>query len=392
MTFLLARPIYSFLSMLMKKSLLYIATLAFLTSCSQGVKQVDRSADELYQMTDSVWSDTADVNDTICIKYAKGLKVDYQADGIHVTISNPDPQAKHDKPQELVITKPCKRFICTTALQLGNFEVLGLEDCIVGMNSLKNLFSPRMKEQMKNGQTVQIGKEGNFDLETVIASQPDYIFVSVSKHGGFEGLKDCGIPLIPHHGYKETDPLGQAEWIKLVGLLTGESRRANAVFSDIEKKYNKLKEEVLTSQNPVKPTIISGRQIRDGWYIVGGQSYMAQLFKDAGAQYIMEDNVESGGTTLDFEAVYARGVDADFWQTDGSFEGEFTLQTLAEEDERYTTMKAFKNKKVLFCNLSQTPYRELAGVQPHLVLADFVKALQPDLLPHYEAKYYKLLK
>lgn len=361
-----------------------------LMSCQGGKTQTDKSADDLFQQTDSVWGDTVDVSDTIRIQYAKGLKVDYRADGIHVSISNPDPMTKHDKPQELVVTKPSRRFICTTALQLGNFEVLGLEDCIVGMNSLRNLFSPRMKAQVKSGQTVQIGKEGNFDLETVIASRPDYIFVSVSKHGGFEGLKDCGIPLIPHHGYKETDPLGQAEWIKLIGLLTGETRRANAVFADIERKYLKMKEEV--QQIDSLPTIISGRQLRDGWYIVGGRSYMAQLFKDAGARYVMADNEESGGTTLDFEAVYARGVQAEFWQTDGTYEGDFTLQTLADEDERYATMKAYREKHVIFCNLSQTPYRELAGVQPHLVLADFVKALHPELLPHYEPKYYKLIK
>lgn len=352
----------------------------------------NKTADELYQMADSAWNDTAEVSDTIRIQYAKGLKVDYQSDGIHVSISNPDPAAKHDKAQEILVTKPCRRFICTTALQLGNFEVLGLEDCIVGMNSLRNLFSPRVKAQMENGQTVQIGKEGNFDLETVIASRPDFIFVSVSKHGGFEGLKDCGIPLIPHHGYKETDPLGQAEWIKLIGLLTGETRRANAVFADIEKKYLTLKDEVARHASDSLPTIMSGRQLRDGWYIVGGRSYMAQLFKDAGVRYVMADNEESGGTTLDFEAAYARGVEADFWQTDGSFDGDFTLQTLAEEDERYATMKAFKAQKVLFCNLSQTPYRELAAVQPHLILADFVKAFHPELLPHYETKYYKLIK
>ncbi len=381
----------------MKKTSILLIAFACLLSCkNQTVDKSDRSADELYQLTDSVWNDTTDVSDTIRITYAKGLKVDYQADGIHVSISNPDPAAKRSQPQEIVITKPSRRFICTTALQLGNFEVLGLEDCIVGMNSLKNLFSPRMKELMEQGRTVRIGKEGNFDLETVIASRPDYIFVSVSKHGGFEGLKDCGIPLIPHHGYKETDPLGQAEWIKLVGLLTGETRRANAVFAHIEQKYNKLKEEVEALEQAdgqtVRPTIVSGRQIRDGWYIVGGRSYMAQLFKDAGADYIMGDNEDSGGTTLDFEAVYARGIKADFWQTDGSFEGDFTLQSLAEEDERYATMEAFKQGHVLFCNLSQTPYRELAGVQPHLVLADFVKALHPELLPHYIPTYYQLIR
>ena len=353
------------------------------------------TADELFALQDSALQHTSEYSDTITIKYAQGLQVDYRPDGIHVTISNPDPKASHEVKEEILVTKPCNRFICTTALQLGNFEVLGLEDHIVGMNSLKNLFSPQMKKQLKNGQTVQIGKEGNFDLETVIASRPDYIFVSASKHGGFEALKECGIPLISHHGYKETHPLGQAEWIKLIGLLTGETRRANAVFAEIEKKYLTLCEEVHTATEEqgqkALPTVISGRQIRDGWYIVGGKSYMAQLFEDAGAQYIMSSNEESGGVNLDFESVYAQGIDADFWQIDGSFDGDFTLEDLAKEDERYATMEAFKNKKVLFCNFSQTPYRELAGVQPHLLLADFVKAFHPEILPHYILNYYKPL-
>ena len=47
---------------------------------------------------------------------------------------------------------------------------------------------------------------------------------------------------------------------------------------------------------------------------------------------------------------------------------------------------------MLFCNFSQTPYRELAAVQPHFLLADFVKAFHPELLPHYNPKYYKLIK
>lgn len=380
------------------KKIFIAALFAFtLFSCdNQNNTNINYSADELFAMQDSALAHADQYSDTIAIKYAKGLRVDYKKDGVHVTISNPDPKAGHAKKEEIIVTKPSHRFICTTALQLGNFEVLGLEDNIVGMNSLRNLFSPRMKEQMESGKTVKIGKEGNFDLETVIACNPDYIFVSASKHGGFEALKECGIPLISHHGYKETDPLGQAEWIKLIGLLTGETRRANAVFAEIESRYIALRAEVKESiskdQHASQPTIISGRQLRDGWYVVGGKSYMAKIFEDAGADYVMKDNEESGGVTLDFESVYAKGVNAEFWQIDGSFNGDFSLADLAAEDDRYATMDAFKNKRVLFCNLAQTPYRELAGVQPHLLLADYVKALHPEILPNYSPKYYKLLK
>ena len=376
-----------------KLLLIYLAVLGVMSCGKRMPREHVTLADELFQEQDSILAHADEFPDTVSFFYARGLCVRYEQDGIHVSIKNPDPSAHGSRTEEILITKPSNRFICTTALQLGNFEVLGLENRIVGMNSLRNLFSPRMKEQMQDGHTVQIGKEGNFDLETVIAAQPDYIFVSASKHGGFEALKECGIPLISHHGYKETNPLGQAEWIKLIGLLTGETRRANAVFADIERKYLALKDEVSKlDSTQQRPSIISGRQIRDGWYIVGGRSYMAQIFHDAGAQYIMCDNEDSGGTTLDFEAVYAQSIHADFWQIDGAFDGDFTLEQLAHEDERYTTLDAYRRGHVLFCNFSQTPYRELAGVQPHLVLADFVKAMHPELLPHYTPQYYKLLK
>ena len=364
---------------------------SLLMSCSPSARQSNPLADELFAEQDSALARAEAFSDTIAIKYARGLQVCYAPEGIRVTITNPDPSAASAPAEELLITKPAQRFICTTALQLGNFEVLGLEDRIVGMNSLRNLFSPRMKAQWESGHTARIGKEGNFDLETVLATRPDYIFVSASKHGGFEALRDCGIPLISHHGYKETDPLGQAEWIKLVGLLTGETRRANAVFADIERKYLTLRDEVTAKTTLPLPTVISGRQMRDGWYVAGGRSYLAQLFRDAGADYVMADHQESGGVSLDFEAVYARGLHAEFWQTDGSYDGDFTLQTLADEDPRYATMEAFKQHHVLFCNLARTPYRELAGVQPHFLLADFVKAFHPELLPHYEPHYYTLI-
>lgn len=377
----------------MRRGIFALLTVALLLSCGEKNRHDSSvaSANELFSANEEVLLKADDYSDTIVIRYAQGLKVDYRPDGIHVAITNPDPSVRHSRTEELVVTQPASRFICTTALQLGNFEVLGLEDCIVGMNSLRNLFSPRIKEQMESGQTVRIGKEGNFDLETVIASRPDFIFVSASKHGGFEALKECGIPLISHHGYKETNPLGQAEWIKLIGLLTGETRRANAVFADIERKYLTLRDEVARLDSIGRPTVISGRQLRDGWYIAGGRSYLAQLFHDAGARYIMADNEDSGGTTLDFEAVYARGLNADFWQTDGSYDGDYTLQTLADEDPRYTSMRAYKNRQVVFCNLARTPYRELAGVQPHLMLADFVKAFHPEVLPDYQPRYYQLL-
>ena len=377
-------------------TLLLLGGLLLFSSCTNVATDNNVAFTGPFLQYDSLWAHSGTYSDKVEIKYAKGLKVDYREDGIHVFISNPDPKARNSKTEEVVLTgkESQKRFICTTALQLGNFEVLGMEERIVGMNSLKNVFSPKIKQQLTDGKTVRVGKEGNFDLEAVIASKPDYIFVSASKYGGFESLKECGIPLISHHGYRETDPLGQAEWIKLIGLLTGETRRANAVFEDIESKYNAIKAKValVVAKKKNLPTILSGRQIRDGWYVMGGKSYMARIFADAGVDYIMKDMDETGGTALDFESVYAKGINADFWQIDGTFNDEFTLSDLTVEDARYGDIKAYKDQHVLFCNFAKTPYRELGGLEPHRLLSDFVKAFYPEVLPNYTPKYYKLMK
>ena len=91
-----------------------------------------------------------------------------------------------------------------------------------------------------------------------MSMNPDLILVSPFKRGGYETLKDVGIPLIPHLGYKETTPLGQAEWIKFIGLLLGVEKEGNERFAAIEKRYNELKE--LTADGKVKkrPIVFSG--------------------------------------------------------------------------------------------------------------------------------------
>ena len=79
-------------------------------------------------------------------------------------------------------------------------------------------------------------------------------------------------------------PLGQAEWVKFVGLLVGQEQKANEIFDAIAARYNELKE--LTAEGKVKkrPVVLSGEMRGGNWYAVGGESFLAQLFKDAVAE------------------------------------------------------------------------------------------------------------
>lgn len=340
----------------------------------------------------------------IAPKYAQGFQVSYPQPGL-VLLDIQDP-ADHEKENfhfALVssdfsgplpdgytrISTPIESAICMTSLQLSNFIKLGLTEKVVGITSTRHLQNARMKEQLKTGQTQKIGIEGNFDNEVIMAINPDVILISPFKRGGYDAIRHVDIPLVPHLGYKELSPLGQAEWLKVVGLLTGEEAKANELFAGIEQRYNKLK--TMTDSVKRRPSVFSGEMRGGNWYAVGGKSFLAQIFRDAGADYFLKDNQESGGVTLNYETVYTNAAQADYWRIVNSFEGEFGYDALEAQDKRYTDFKAWKEHGVVYCNMKQVPFYESMPVEPEVVLADFIHVFHPELLGAYTPKYYHLL-
>ena len=288
---------------------------------------------------------------------------------------------------------PMQRMVCMTTLQLASFIALDATDCISGITSTRHLFNERMQQQLRSGQTAQIGIEGNFDHETIIAIDPQLILISPSKRGGYDVLAESGLPLMPHLGYQEPTPLGQAEWIKLAGVLTGHEAEANAFFDSVATRYQRLAERVkaLPEEEP-RPTVMSGDMKGGHWYATGGRSHLARIFRDAGARYFMEDNEDAGGVNLDFETVYAQGADAEFWRISNSFDGNFSYEALAGQDSRFRDFRAFRERKVIYCNMALTPFYESFPVRPDLLLSDFVAIFHPALMPGYEPSYYSLMK
>ncbi len=258
------------------------------------------------------------------------------------------------------------------------------------MTSTRFLFNEQLKRQLKEGTTGRIGIEGEFDTELILALDPDIILVSPFKRGGFETIRNLEIPLISFLGYKESTPLGQAEWIKFTAMLLGIEEQANRQFAEIEKRYTELL--ALTESLEDKPTVMSGELHSGNWYVVGGDSYLAQLFRDAGAVYFMKKDNESGGFYVDFETVYSQGANADYWRIANSHNGTFTYEVLKQSDARYADFKAFKEKKLIYCNLREKPFYENTPVEPEVVLADLIKIFHPSLLPGHTPVYYELLK
>ena len=338
----------------------------------------------------------------IAVKYATGFSVRDSADIRLVDVGKNDHFALVHSDRASVpdgytkVRVPIKNTICMTSLQLSNFTILDAHDVVKGLTGTKNLFNKDILARVKDGRIVKIGMEGNFDTEMVLAANPDVIFISPFKRGGYEPIKETGITLVPHLGYKELDPLGQAEWIKFVGMFIGKEREANEAFAGIEKRYNDLKARVdsLNQSSPSThlPTVFSGEMHSGSWHAVGGKNYLAQIFRDAGARYVIDDE-ETAGENLEFEKMYALAAEADYWRILNSFPDKFSYEALKASEPRNELFKAFKEHKVIYCNMKLQAYYEISPVQPDVLLKDFVAIFHPELIePNYQPTYYSLLK
>lgn len=343
-------------------------------------------------------------SDSLQPRYAKGFQLEATEGCYLLSIEDPQresqkvyryallPQGSHPEiPKGYEpISIPIERAICMTTLQLSNFIALQQQKSVVGIASSKYLRDSVMQKQLTDGHTQKIGIEGNFDREIVMSIQPDLILISPFKRGGYDVLEQVSVPLIPHLGYKELTPLGQAEWVKLVGLLTGKYEEACLFFSEIEDRYQALKKQ--TEQEKEKPIVFSGEMRGGNWYAVGGQSYLAQQIRDAGGEYFLKNDKRSGGVSLDFETVYNQSDSARYWRILNSYPGKFSYEALVAEDARYGDFRAFREKGVIYCNLRETAFYELMPIHPDWILADLIAIIHPDLLPDHKPYFYHLLK
>lgn len=391
-----------FIMRVVKFILLSVAALCVLSSCKNAGRNSGSGASETKSTGNSILSEK------IAPVYAKGFMVTYTENGCLLDIQDPqreesrvfrymlvDKGTKVDKVPDgyTKLEIPVESVICMTSLQLSSFIKLDELDKVVGVTSTRHLFNEEMNQRLADGLTHKIGIEGNFDNEVIMGINPDLILISPFKRGGYDALKDVDIPLVPHLGYKEMTPLGQAEWIKFVGLLIGETEKANTVFAEIESRYNELKK--LTQAVTERPVVFSGELRGGNWYAVGGKSFLAQLFRDAGADYFLSESEDehSGGVTLDFETVYSKASKAKYWRIVNSYKGTFSYEALRDEDARYADFDAFKNKGVVYCNMREVPFYESMPTQPEVVLSDLIKIFHPSLLPdNYVPSFYKLLK
>ena len=312
------------------------------------------------------------------IRYANCLEIDSVSNGVKVHLIQPEHKDTFKfflstlstiAPNNYTFLKvPIQDLSVLSATQIGMLEKLGALSAVKAIADERYIFSPTLRSQVKNGKSLVIGQLDNISIERLLQSSAKAVVFS-----GFSGefphaevVRKAGIKPIPIFDWKENHPLGKAEWIKFIGYLVGKQDEANDYFKQLEKRYNQLKKDYSKRKGP---TAFCGNVTGDIWYTPAGESYHAQLLKDAGANYRYSSTKGVGSLSLSLERVIKDNLTTQFWLNPGIPE----IQRLRAIHPLIGQFSSVKTAHVFCYSQSMNKYWELAAIEPDKVLSDFIK-------------------
>lgn len=336
------------------------------------------------------------------MKYTTFVGVNHYKSGYYINITNPwndnslgefylypdSLQLPEELENQTVIRTPIEKVISYSSTQWSVFLELGEIDRVKGILEGGYTTSPEMRHLLEAKTVKDVGTETNLNTEAAIMIHPDLIlYTPYSTVPKTEIGELTGAVMFPYADYLENHPLGRAEWLKIIGYLTGREEDTDRWFNDIVTRYDSLKS--ICTDVEYRPTVFSDLPFEGQWYLPGGASYIAQMFHDAGAYYIWSDNNSTASLPVDVETVLTKAYDADYWRIINSSSYPYSYQRLATENEVYTYFKAYKDRNVLVCDIRESGYFEKSALEPDLMLKDFVFAFHPELVePEYQPHYF----
>ena len=339
------------------------------------------------------------------IKYAKGFDIQYYNGYKKLIIKSPYPGATQYQEFILVSDKrsdfegqnkiyiPVEKVVATSTTHIPMIEVLGEANSLIGFPTTDYISSEETRKRIEEGKVTDLGNVQDFNTELLISLQPDVLvaFSMGTSTKLFSNIERNGIPVIFNGDWLEDTPLGRAEWIKFFGALYNRDREADSLFGVIETEY--LKAVEIAKSSLEKPVIMSGVLYKDKWNLPAGESFTAQLYRDAFTEYVWEDSKGQGSLVLSFESVFERARNADLWIGSGYFT---TLDDLGNANPHYRQFKSFEEGQVYSFSKRRSSnggvaYFELGPLQPHVVLKDLIKVAHPELLPGYQPYFLQKL-
>jgi iron complex transport system substrate-binding protein len=314
-------------------------------------------------------------------QFAEGVEFRY------LLTPNASPEAMNE------IKIPVTRVVCMSTTHVAFISALDQIASISGVSGLRHVSDSALTARSRDTLVVDVGYDSNLSYELIFSLKPDVVF-AYGVRGEFAAvetkLNELGIKVVYFGEYMEDTPLGKAEWIVAMSAFFDEREYAEAIFRQIETRYNQAK--VLTQNVEHRPDVMFNVPYKDTWYMPGTDNYMVRFVRDAGAEYIYLDNKGRNSYPMSIEKAYIIAQDADFWLIGNSSK---SLDDLKNVDPRMADIPAFRNRTIYNSNRRANDYGddfwESGIVNPDIILRDMIKIFHPELVPDHDFYYYRHL-
>lgn len=373
------------------KLILFLLPIAILANSCQNSTSGKTDVKKEKELTSKVNEVPAEIK----IEFAENFHVQSVKGGYELELLDPNSHEvestyqltfDHSKKGDKIIHLPVEHIAALSQTTVGMLSKLNALETITGISKIDYVYSPELKKRFKAKEISEFGDETNVPIEKIVKSKTKLIVYSGfgSEFDGEGKLRKLGIQSIPNYEWRETHPLGRAEWIKFLGILIDKPSEANAVFKKIKSNYEDLRWKIRDLDN--LPKVISGNFYSDQWTAPAGNSYMAILFQDAGAKYVYRSSNGTGSVFLPIEQVVFDNRKTDYWINPGvSSKG-----ILSEMNPKAKFIGAYDHG--IYCySHEMNKFWEMSAIEPDFLLADFIHIFHPDFEPKSQLHFYKAL-
>lgn len=298
------------------------------------------------------------------------------ADTVGIYVLNGAPQGR-----EARIDTPLTRVVVVSTTHLPFFTALGLGSFVVGVAHVDQVRDPNIAERVRQGSISEILRADGVDRERLTALAPQAVFDYPFGRGGQPPYNST----IAITEYLEEHPLGRAEWIRVIGLLTGEEVRADSLFKAVEHRYLFVRD--LRAHLSEAPTVLFGSHWEQSWFAPPGNSYMATLIADAGGRYVFADSSAQGNISLSLEEMLVKASACEHLGVMLASTGRMTPLTMVGGDPRLAGLDAAK-KGGFVGNSARNDLFGKALLEPEVLLQDLRCIFHPNACSGHKPVYF----
>ena len=296
-------------------------------------------------------------------RHSKYLSIYKIGEGYQIRIQHPD---KEDKHFQLTVSAPAKHLAVLSATHIGMLSALNQEKRIAAITDIRYVYSPNVKKQFKQKRIVELQNEQTMSVDQLLHSKSEYLIYSAFS-GSFsqeKRLEKLGIQCIPDFDWREQSALGRAEWILLFGALTGKFPESIELFKSIEKAYVKSRNSTI-HQYPM----VSGNVTGDFWYAPAGQSFMAELFRNSGLNYIYNQTKGTGSLAYSMEKIMKDGSKVEIWLNPGFS----SKKEILKVNPKAKYMPFYQDSRIFCYTHNANKFWELSTLRPDWLIEDLAK-------------------